>query len=240
LGPDSLILCVGAGEDILHDVALAAETGARVHVVDPTPRAVAHVCRVRALLEQLEQRGRAVEVPAVDKRLGGGDPEYWPRIVRLGLEGDAGRRQPVRPHQLVLHTVALGKAAGRAAFYPPADPSHVSHSLVQGMTGARRAALHVDVVTLTQLCAAAGRAPEDLDLLKLDVEGAECDVLDAMLDMPGCRPRYLLVEFDLGWRGDAKTRDRARCEALIKRLRAEGYVLLKRDGADHSFVREGK
>lgn len=228
LGPESFVVCAGAGEDILHDVTLAALTGATVHIVDPTPRAVAHVERVRRVLRGEEP------VPRPDKRCGGGDPNYW-RNVAAQAAGIGGKALAER---IVLHPVALGSTCGRAAFYPPDNPAHVSHSLVRGMTSAARPALMVDVLSFEAFCARVGRRPSEIALLKLDVEGAELDILEGMLADAHARPRYLTVEFDRGWRGKEGTRDRPACDRMIARLQSEeGYTLLHISGADHSFVR---
>jgi FkbM family methyltransferase len=226
LSAESFVVCIGAGEDILHDVILAARTGADVHVVDPTPRAIAHVDKVKRIL--------ARELPAThDPRCGGGEKSYWSRILELAPDEEAGKRLAARIH---MHPVAVGSSCGRAAFYPPDNPAHVSHSLVRGMTSARRAALMVDVLSLAAFCDRAGRRPSELALLKMDVEGAELDILQAMLDDPTARPPFLAVEFDRGWRGQPGTRDRPACDRMIDRLRAEGYALYHRAGADHTFV----
>jgi FkbM family methyltransferase len=42
--------CVGAGEDISFDLALARDVNCEVHTFDPTPRAIAHVASLEALL----------------------------------------------------------------------------------------------------------------------------------------------------------------------------------------------
>ena len=40
LDKSSIIYCVGAGEDITHDVVLSYKTNSPVHIFDPTPRAI--------------------------------------------------------------------------------------------------------------------------------------------------------------------------------------------------------
>ena len=73
-----------------------------------------------------------------------------------------------------------------------------------------------------------------IDLLKLDIEGAECDVLDEMLAQ-NIRPKYLGIDFDLGYTGE-KIRDMGRCNSTIEALKAAGYVMLKEIGPDKSFM----
>lgn len=229
LSADSFIVCIGAGEDILHDVILAARTGADVHVVDPTPRAVAHVERVKRILAREEI------APQSDPRCGGGDSRYWARILELAPDEEAGKQLAAKIH---MHPVAIGATCGRAGFYPPNNPEHVSHSLVRGMTSARHAALMVDVLSLAAFCERVGRRPSELALLKMDVEGAELDILKGMLNDPTARPPFLTVEFDRGWRGQPGTRDRPACDRMIRQLCTEGYRLYHRVNADHTFIRD--
>ena len=67
-----------------------------------------------------------------------------------------------------------------------------------------------------------------LDLLKMDIEGAEYGVLEDMLGA-GITPRVLCVEFDQLvpiWR----------TAGMIARLRRAGYALVHRDGLNHTFL----
>jgi hypothetical protein len=72
-----------------------------------------------------------------------------------------------------------------------------------------------------------------IDLLKLDIEGCECDVLDQMLT-DDIKPKYLSIDFDLGWTGE-KIRDMPRCEATIHKLNEAGYSLIYQNGPEWSF-----
>ena len=51
LNENSVIYCVGAGEDITHDVILAHKLKCPVHIFDPTPRAIEHVNYVKDVLD---------------------------------------------------------------------------------------------------------------------------------------------------------------------------------------------
>ena len=42
LDETSIIYCVGAGEDISHDIVLANKLNSKVYIIDPTPRAIKH------------------------------------------------------------------------------------------------------------------------------------------------------------------------------------------------------
>lgn len=74
-----------------------------------------------------------------------------------------------------------------------------------------------------------------IDLLKMDIEGAEYEVLDGLLDSP-VKPRQLLVEFHHRFVEDGleKTYD------LISRLQSAGYRIfaISEVGREISFLRE--
>ena len=76
----------------------------------------------------------------------------------------------------------------------------------------------------------------NVDLMKMDVEGAEYDILDA-LQQAACLPRQLLVEYHHRFPGIGK----ARTAASIKRLRALGYRIfdVSETGREIGFLRTG-
>ncbi|MFD5742902.1 FkbM family methyltransferase [Streptomyces massasporeus] len=76
-------------------------------------------------------------------------------------------------------------------FHPPSDPAHVSHSAteVRGHGPGFDAQCH----TLSTLMRKLGH--RQVDLLKMDIEGAEEPVLDRIL-AEGTLPRVLCIEFD--------------------------------------------
>ena len=42
LNESSIIYCIGAGEDISHDIMVANRLKSNVYIIDPTPRAIKH------------------------------------------------------------------------------------------------------------------------------------------------------------------------------------------------------
>lgn len=76
-------------------------------------------------------------------------------------------------------------------FYAPRDPSHVSHSIVnlQGTADYFEA----ECTTVRLLAQKLGH--DHLDLLKLDIEGAEYEVLSSVIQ-DGPLPNTICVEFD--------------------------------------------
>lgn len=72
-----------------------------------------------------------------------------------------------------------------------------------------------------------------IDLLKLDIEGAEINVLNNMID-DKIFPKYLCVEFDL----KLKNKDYSnQTENVINRLIGNGYKILINDDLNITFER---
>lgn len=116
-------------------------------------------------------------------------------------------------------------------FYAPADPSHVSHSIlnVQRTT----TWFEAECWSLSRLLEHAGM--ESPDVVKLDIEGAEIEVLRTVIEGTA-RPRVICVELDAPlpeWRTTRLLRDLRR--AGYRLAHAEGWnLLLLQDAPPHS------
>jgi FkbM family methyltransferase len=208
------IVSCGVGEDISFDVEIAASEQARVILVDPTPRASEHLAMV------LRRLGRT---PSEDPAPGGCQP---PGSYDLSAITDG---------QLVPVAKALWNRPGQLRFYAPQDPSHVSFSLINWQNGYETAgeAITVEAITFPALL-------EQLDgiqpaLVKLDIEGAEHEVLSDMLNH-AILPPQLLVEFDELNAG--KLRGALRFRRTHRQLLASGYRLVVREGPNFSYAQK--
>jgi FkbM family methyltransferase len=125
------------------------------------------------------------------------------------------------------HVRELGVAArdGQASFAPPKDPTHISHSMV---APALESGLSFEVRRLTTIMHELGH--ERLDLLKMDVEGAEYEVLDDLLQCP-LRPRQVLVEFHHGMHGIPVSKT----ERSLRALRDAGYRIFDAQPSGREF-----
>lgn len=213
LNSESVVYCFGAGEDISHDLELAHQLNSKVYIFDPTPRAIKHVGLVKDVLN-------GVKSPIANKRYGGGDPLYWDRIIS----------NKIPTEKIRFLSYGLYTKNAKLKFYKPQNPNFVSHSLVQGMKSKKY--INVPVKNLETIMKELQH--DKIDLMKIDIEGVECDVIDYMLDK-NILPIYLSVDFDLGWSGLC---DRKRCDRVINRLKHFGYVVLNSKGQDYSFVRK--
>jgi FkbM family methyltransferase len=132
------------------------------------------------------------------------------------------------PERFSVHPFGLAEFDGVARFAPPANPAYVSHSVLPGHAGDR---IELPVKRLSTVMKELGHAR--LDVLKIDIEGAEYAVLEDLL-ATGVLPKQLLVEFHHGMGGVALEKT----EASLDRLHAAGYrVFDARDtGREFSLV----
>jgi len=128
------------------------------------------------------------------------------------------------------HVRELGIAAhdGQASFAPPQNPAHISHSMVAPSAASAENGLSFEVRRLTTVMRDLGH--ERIDLLKMDVEGAEYDVLEDLLQGQ-VRPRQILVEFHHGMHGIPV----ARTEQALRALRAAGYRIFDAQPSGREF-----
>jgi FkbM family methyltransferase len=111
-------------------------------------------------------------------------------------------------------------------FFAPANPAFVSHSALN--LDGTSSYFEAHVVPLGQLARELG--DERVDLVKLDIEGAEYRVLRSLL-VDGPRPDVLCVEFD-------HRQPIPKTLWYVLRLRRAGYALAHLDCWNYTFVRE--
>jgi len=133
------------------------------------------------------------------------------------------------PSRFVFHDVGVADSDGVARFFPPESPEHSSYSLCNNPAGDE--GLEAPVRRLTTIAAELGHT--HIDLLKMDIEGAEYEVLED-LGRTGFPVHQLLVEFHGRYfpEGDRKT------DEAIRLLRAAGFRLfhVASNKLDHSFL----
>jgi FkbM family methyltransferase len=126
---------------------------------------------------------------------------------------------------VVPHRLALGAAEGEAELHVRPGAGEGRHSLTssRGATSSVR----VPLATMASFADGAGAAP---DLVKIDVEGAEGEVLAGMAGLlPDRRPRDIFVEIHPKGGGDRMPSG----ETIHDWLEARGYALVweRRDGS---------
>jgi FkbM family methyltransferase len=132
------------------------------------------------------------------------------------------------------HPVGIWERDEQLRFYAPSNPDHVSHSVMNLQQ--TDSFFEAPCRSLPSLMNELSHAR--IDLLKLDIEGAEQRVLAAMLTA-GITVKVLCVEFDeatLEWTPERKQRVAATADALANR----GYVLVAQEGrSNYTFTHRG-
>lgn len=170
LDANSVCYCVGAGEDITFDTELAEQFGCRVRILDPTPVGTRHYALVR-------------------EKVLAGEP--------LWSQNGEPFRYRIAPERLALLKyleIGVWDAATTLRFYEPTKENYPSYSVAMFQESGRWIEAPVD--RLSAIMRREGDA--SIDLLKLEIEGAEYKVLETLIeDRPDVKA--ILVEFDEVW-----------------------------------------
>lgn len=146
-------------------------------------------------------------------------------------------RSQALPAGFHLRELGIAGYDGTASFTPPKDPTHVSHSMAGPSAGASEASdtrnvsdatVTFEVRRLSTLMAELGHAR--VDLLKMDVEGAEYEVLEDLL-RGSVRPQQILVEYHHGMHGIPVSKTENSLSALL----AAGYRIFDAQPGGHEF-----
>ena len=138
------------------------------------------------------------------------------------------------PTQFTPMPVGVAAYDGTAQFSPPDDPVNPSFAYHGRSSAAPAATIRCEVRRLSTLMRELGHA--QIDLLKMDIEGAEYEVIEDLTT--GRVPvRQLLVEFHHRKPGIGPARTRE----AVARLRTAGFQLFHKSlsGQEMAFLRDG-
>lgn len=205
---NSVIVSAGLGEDGSFDVEFASKFNATVVIVDPTPRAIFHFEAIRKHI---------------------GEPARIPYVKGGKLPVGSYDLRKITENSLHLEQSALWIEQTTLKFFSPPDPHHVSYSINNFQNGHSQGTSYIEVpsVTLEQLLNKYGL--KSLPLIKLDIEGAEIEVIRNMLNGP-IRPRQILVEFH-----STSLKSKSDVEDLDRALRRSGYLCRHFDGVANAL-----
>jgi FkbM family methyltransferase len=202
---NATIISCGLGEDASFDIEFASHYNAKVIIVDPTPRAITHFKQINERLGHKRERAYSDSGP-----------------------------QPIEAYDLshltssnfVLFTKALWNQSKNLRFYSPKNPDHVSHSIVNYQNNYRTDTdfIEVEAITIDELFR--NFALDSIPLIKLDIEGAEIEVILDMLDKK-ILPHQVLVEYDE--MSTLTKSSKTRIEATHNALVINGYRLVNFD-----------
>lgn len=132
---------------------------------------------------------------------------------------------------LIFHSIGIWKETTELEFFSPPKKGMASFSVMNLHGG--DSSVFLKCKSFSDICA--DLEVEKVDLVKLDVEGAEYAAIESIL-ASGVLPQQLLVEFDEGW----KPKDDgalSRITTTCNLLRDAGYDLVHLDGWDFTFFK---
>jgi len=130
---------------------------------------------------------------------------------------------PAPPLKLIKKAVAKDGTT-TVKMYRNANPSHVSESLLTGHASVTNDSYDVECMSIAEL----RRQYPNISLIKMDIEGAEYDVLDECIGV-----RQLCVEFHHFCINGISINDTNRC---IKKLISSGYEILDKNSQGTEFT----
>ncbi|HEX2606578.1 MAG TPA: FkbM family methyltransferase [Flavisolibacter sp.] len=200
LNENSICYSAGAGEDISFDVELAKMCQCTVLIFDPTPKAKAHFDKVIHSMSE----GKSYQLN-----------EHFTYNGENNLN-----------EKLVFKNIGIWKENDNLKFYSPKNKDHVSHSISNIQNTSNFFEAHVD--RLSNIMKANGH--KKLDLFKMDIEGAEYEVIDSILQ-DNIEIKVLCIEFH-------KTNNSIKIiQEAINKLENKGYRMFAREHLDISFIR---
>lgn len=135
------------------------------------------------------------------------------------------------PKEFILHEYGLANYDGKANFDPPENPLHISHKIISGGASNNKS-IEVEVAKLSTIMKKLNH--QHIDILKMDIEGAEYDVIDDIVNS-NINITQLLIEFHHRFTSITikKTKD------AIKKLNLHGYKVfdVSPNGEEYSFIK---
>jgi FkbM family methyltransferase len=205
LNENSIIYSGGVGEDMSFDILLNGKYDCNIFLIDPTIKAINHFKEFQDYYTN--------NIPFK----GNIQTDYYNII------------NPIKPNlnKFFYENIGLWNKEDNLKFYKQNIKSHVSQSVIEDMFGNE-----YDIIPVNTIKSIMNKYNHNrIDLLKLDIEGAEINVLNNMID-DKIFPKYLCIEFDL----KLKNKDYSnQTESLINSLINNGYKILINDNLNITF-----
>ena len=138
-------------------------------------------------------------------------------------------RSNITTDKFIMHEYGLHNKDGSVIFHMPKNSSHVSCS-IYNKGGSNE--ICVEMRRLSTIMAEKGH--DQIDVLKMDIEGAEYGVIEDMV-AGSILPKQLLIEFHHRF----SDIDASMTKEAVSLLRSTGYLLfyISENGTDYAFVR---
>lgn len=210
INENSVVIAVGAGEDNTCEVDMVKTYGCNVDIYDPTPRAIAH-------FDQLIENTKNGLQTLVNN-----DPKQLYDIS----EGEIGK--------LRFHPLGLWSEDTQISFFSPEIEEHVSHSIMQENMSGKSITVEVKCLgTIMKMLEV-----DEIDYLKIDIEGAEYEVLDEIV-AKRYNVKSFYIEFDL--LDTDPLLSKAKINKYLKKMVNVGYIPVESPEANelrYLFVRK--
>ncbi len=172
---NKFIISAGLGEDASFDIELVSKYNCKVIIIDPTPRAVEHHKQI------IENAGKPKTEPY---KKGGKQNISSYDLTHINNE-----------NFLLISNALYNVDNKELKFFSPANKDHVSHSINNWQNDYKKSSDFIEIKTITIKSVLTRFNINRLEMIKLDIEGAEIEVLKNMLDEK-IFPTQILVEFD--------------------------------------------
>lgn len=169
LNENSICYCVGAGEDVSFDIALRNDFNCNVVTIDPTPRSIIHFNEIISNAKNNDST----------------------RILSSNEQNSHYKISAKTCEKWAFLPYGLWIKNNIQKFYVPKNNSHISHSIVNLQKTDEF--FEAKCKTLKTIMKELNHSR--IDLLKMDIEGAEHAVIKQILK-DKIYPNILLVEFD--------------------------------------------
>ena len=207
----SIVYSAGVGEDISFDLQLSSNYNCNILLIDPTPRSLIHFQEV----QKYYSTNNWFFTGDIQK-------DYKSNIEGINIDFSKIKFLPV----------GLWDENSELKFYKQNNRKNVSQTLIDNMFGR-----DYNIVKTTTIKNLMNKEKHyHIDLLKIDIEGAELRVLNNMLN-DQIYPTYLCVEFDLKLKGKDLAKE---TKQTIFRLKDEGYKILKNKNLNITFYHKNK
>jgi FkbM family methyltransferase len=202
LNKNSICYMAGAGEDISFDFAVAKRFRCLVLIFDPTPRAKAH-------FELVVETANSMDSFPINNNS--------KEIYDLDKES---------VNHIAFYEIGLWKKTDHLKFFSPKNKNHISHS-IENLQDTDDYFV-APVKRLSEIMLANDH--NNLDILKLDVEGAEFEVINSIVE-DDIDIKILCIEFH-----HKKEEGLQKIQMAIKMLEENNFVVIARENLDFTFV----
>lgn len=183
LKKESIIYNFGVGESIAFEYSLSGLTGCKIFHFDPTPRSATHFELCQNLLKLNADEAKKFIINNRSQKFGGGDKNYLNYVYRSRANHE----------NVFFYPKGLYDEDKKTDFFLPKNPNFVSLSIDNLQNTKDKIVLEVRKIDTIMK----DLNHDKIDVMKLNIEGAEVKSLIHMLENTNVRPTYICVKMEL-------------------------------------------